>query len=1045
MGIKQTHSNKDAEAALEAATLQLFDSLKWETLYAEKEKDGDQRLLGRAHQGEVVLHRYLLPALEKLNPDLPHDALQAAVEILTHDRSAMSLAHANHDVFQLLKEGIRINYRDESGEELTERVKVIDWQQPENNHFLMVSQLWVNGDPYRKRADLVGFVNGLPLVFIELKAPDQNVYQAFQDNFRDYKNTIPQLFWYNAVVVLSNGSNAKIGSLTAPWEHFADWKKINDEEEAGIISLETLIRGTCEKSRLLDIAENFSVFQDASGGLVKLVSKNHQYLGVNNAIRAVQELGENQGRLGVFWHTQGSGKSASMIFFTQKVLRKIPGNWTFVIITDRVELDNQIYKTFAASHIITEGEIQADSAADLRKLLREDHRYVFTLIHKFRTENGARHPVLSDRSNIIVITDEAHRSQYDVLAQNMRDALPNAAFLGFTGTPLIKGEAEKTRQVFGDYVSIYNFAQSIADGATVPLYYENRIPEVQLINENLNDDMAALLDAAMLDEAQEKKLEREFSQQYHIITREDRLEKIAEDIVAHFLGRGHRGKAMVVCIDKVTAVKMYDKVQHYWQSALAELKQQSERLDGEDLARVLAEIAYLEQTDMAVVVSSGQNEVEDMANKGVDILTHRRRMAQDDLETKFKDSDDPFRIVFVCAMWMTGFDVPSCSTIYLDKPMRNHTLMQTIARANRVYRDKTSGLIVDYIGIFRDLEKALAIYGAPGATPTDFPVKDKAELLWKLRTAVAEAEVFLNGCGIDFKAILNTNDIFLRTRLKEDAVEAILAAGEDAKKRFLQMADILGKLYKAYLPDPIDEKHKSRIYLVTKLANRLRSLQPKPDISAVMDQVEVLLDASIEGYRIEEPVDEYAAKLYDLSQIDFDKLRERFEKGRQRIIIEQLKGAIEEKLASLIQVNSSRMDFLERFQALIDEYNSGSGNLEEIFEKLKNFSHNLTDEEQRYIREELNSEEELAVFDILTRPDMKLTKSEKLLVKRIARELLEILRTEKLVLDWRKKQAARADVQVTIKDFLDQLPPTYSVEIYNAKCSQVYQYIYEQG
>ncbi|RQW10725.1 type I restriction endonuclease subunit R, partial [candidate division KSB1 bacterium] len=341
-------------------------------------------------------------------------------------------------------------------------------------------------------------------------------------------------------VVLANGGHAKMGSVTAPWEHFNEWKKINDEGEVGVIDLDTLLLGTCERSRFLDIIENFCLFQEAKGGLNKLVGKYHQVLGVNNALRAVHHIRQNRGRLGVFWHTQGSGKSASMAFFSQKVLRTVAGNWTFVVVTDRTELDDQIYGTFQRCGVVNEGHVQATSSAHLRQLLTEDHRFVFTLIHKFRTENGERHPVLSKRDDIIIMTDEAHRSQYDVLAQNMRDALPNAAFLGFTGTPLISGEEERTREVFGDYISIYNFRQSIEDGATVPLYYENRLPEVQLKNENLNDDLNRLIDEAMLDPEQEKKLEREFRQMYRIITLDERLETIAENMVDHFIGRAHR-------------------------------------------------------------------------------------------------------------------------------------------------------------------------------------------------------------------------------------------------------------------------------------------------------------------------------------------------------------------------------------------------------------------------------------------------------------------------------------------------------------------------
>ena len=466
-------------------------------------------------------------------------------------------------------------------------------------------------------------------------------------------------------------------------------------------SLETILHALCTPERLLDVVENFILFMEVQGGLIKILAKNHQYLGVNNTIESLRQIEYNHGKLGVFWHTQGSGKSISMLFFAQKVLRKVPGNWTFVVVTDRKELDNQTYKTFAStSGVLTQQEVHAESVVHIRQLLsEEDHRYIFTLIHKFQTQGAERHPTLSDRSDIVVITDEAHRSQYDTLALNMRTALPNAAFIAFTGTPLMAGE-EKTKSVFGDYVSVYDFNQSIVDGATVPLYYENRVPTLQLINEDFNEDIEQVLENAELDEAQEIKLEHEFAREYHLITRDDRLETIAEDIVSHFIGRGYQGKAMVISIDKATVVKMFDKVQKYWKRLIAQLKSEVATRHGSEKVYLQEKIRYMENTDMAVVVSPGQNEIDELRQRGVDITPHRNRINTEDLDTKFKDPDDPFRIVFVCAMWTTGFDVPSCSTIYLDKPQRNHTLMQTIARANRVFADKSSGLIVDYIGVF---------------------------------------------------------------------------------------------------------------------------------------------------------------------------------------------------------------------------------------------------------------------------------------------------------------------------------------------------------
>lgn len=508
---------------VEQPAIKLFAELGWETANCFHEFDqAGGSPLGRETRAEVVLASRLHPVLEKLNPDLPAEALDLAIEELIRDRSRMSMEQANREIYQLIKNGINVKIPDADGDgDTTEIVRVIDWNDPANNDYFLASQFWITGEMYTRRADLVGFINGLPLVFIELKATHRRLKTAYTDNMTDYKSTIPQLFWYNALIMLSNGSKSKVGSVSAEWEHFADWKKINSEGEEGIISLETMIRGTCEPAHLLDLLENYTLFMEAKGGLIKLVAKNHQYLGVIQAMEALAQIEHKAGRLGVFWHTQGSGKSISMIFFSQKVLRKIPGNWTFVIVTDRQELDQQIYKNFANAGVVTEKQAQATSSFHLRKLLREDHRYVFTLIHKFRTEKGEEHPVLSERSDIIVITDEAHRSQYDTLAMNMRTALPNASFIAFTGTPLIVGE-ERTKQVFGDYMSVYNFKQSVDDGATVPLYYENRIPELQLTNENLNEDMERLLEEAELDEEQESKVEREFAREYHLIARDDR-------------------------------------------------------------------------------------------------------------------------------------------------------------------------------------------------------------------------------------------------------------------------------------------------------------------------------------------------------------------------------------------------------------------------------------------------------------------------------------------------------------------------------------------
>jgi len=1026
------------EELVEKPAIELFHELGWETKNCFNETFGPKGTLGRDSPSEVVLVSRLRPALERLNPELPADAIDAAIEELKRDRSAMSAARANREIYQLLKNGIKVNVR-EDDEERTEKAQVIDWNNPKNNDFFLASQFWITGEMYKRRADLIGFVNGLPLVFVELKASHKRLEDAYNRNLNDYRDTIPQVFWYNGFIILSNGSKSKIGTITAGFEHFGEWKKINSEGEIGIVSLETVIRGTCEQGRLLDIVENFCLYQEIRGGTIKILAKNHQYLGVNKALKSLLDRKKNKGRLGVFWHTQGSGKSFAMIFFAQKVLRKVPGNYTFVVVTDREDLDRQIHDNFASTGVITEKHVRAADGEGLKRLLREDHRYVFTLIQKFRTGKGERYPELSNRSDIIVMTDEAHRSQYDLFALNMRSALPNASFIGFTATPLIVGE-EKTREVFGDYVSIYNFRQSVDDGATVPLFHENRIPELQLRDQDLNVKFQQILEDAELDQEQDIKVVREFARQYHVITREDRLEKIANDIVDHFMGRGYLGKAMVVSIDRFTAVRMYDKVKRYWAEYLKNLKQSLKAAPKEDQEAVRVKIKFMEGTDMAVVISQSQNEVEEFKKRGLDIATHRRRIVNEQLDEKFKDPDNPFRIVFVCAMWMTGFDAQNVSTIYLDKPMRNHTLMQTIARANRVFEDKTNGLIVDYTGNLRNLYKALAIYGSGsggGIKEGEWPVGPKAELLGRLRDAIDETLEFCQERNVILEAI-ETGQGFERIKALDDAVDQILF-NEETKQRFLFLAGQVSKLFKAILPDEHANEFLKIRDLLGVIVEKIESYSPIADISGVVHEVEQLLDSAVVA---REYVEGKPPKLVDLSRVDFAALQQRFSKGRKHIEAEVLKNQIAAKLGQLLRHNKTRAGFMEKFQRLIDDYNSGAINIETFFEELVKFARGLEEEEKRCIAEGLN-EEELSIFDLLTRPDMKLTKKEEAEVKKVAKELLLTLKEEKLVIDWRKRQQTRAQVYLTIEEALDHLPGKFTKSIFQQKCQTVYLHVYE--
>jgi len=745
------------ERSVEEPAIKIFSELGYETVNLFSEKFGSENTLGRETSSDVILQKVLKQKLTEFNPSAMQTTIDAAIDEIVKDRSSLSLARANQEVYELLKDGIKIQTVNDKGEDVTEIVKVIDWNVPENNHFLLASQMLITGELHNRRPDQIGFVNGLPLILFELKKFTVNVKHAYDDNLSDYLDTIPQLFWYNTFVILSNGLESRIGTFNAPWEHFNEWKRINERDE-GKVSLDTIIRGTCEKNRFIDILEDFILFSEAQGKLTKIIAKNHQYLGVNRAIKSYLQSQEQKDRkIGVFWHTTGSGKSFSMIFFSNKIFRKIPGNYTFLIVTDRIDLDDQIYKNFEKTGAITEPKIRARNARHLKRLLKEDHRHVFTLIYKFKTDKEEKKfPVLSRRDDIIVICDEAHRTQYGTLALNMRTALPNASFIAFTATPLFV-EDEKTRQIFGDYVSIYNFKQSVLDRATVPLYYINRKPEVEVVNKDLNPQIEKLIKEADLDEDEIEKLSKKYPNEFQIITEDSRLDVIAKDIVDHFMGRGYKGKAMVVSIDRFTAVKMYNKVQAFWKRRIEELEDKLTEVSPQERTQLQKELKFMKETDMAVVVSSSQNEIKKFKEKLLEIRPHRRRIVTEHLDVKFKDPDDPFRIVFVCAMWMTGFDAPPVSTIYLDKPIRNHTLMQTISRANRVFKDKQSGKIVDYYGILRRLNEALAIYGSGtggGIQEGDTPLRQADELIKLLEKNIKLLEKYLKDKEIDSKVTL---------------------------------------------------------------------------------------------------------------------------------------------------------------------------------------------------------------------------------------------------------------------------------------------------
>jgi type I restriction enzyme R subunit len=1001
-------------------------------------KDEDDRTLGRDNRSEVVLKKYLLSALQILNPNLPYEAITQAAEIITSVR-------ANQEIYKLLKDGVTVEVPNKHGDIVPEKVTVLDLENPTNNHFLAVSQLWIAGEMYTRRTDVVLFVNGIPLLLLELKAAHKNLANAYQDNIRDYQTTIPKLFWYTMGIIISNGIESKLGSITASFEFYNEWKKVASEDDESNTNLATIINGICDKSRLLDIFENYILFEEARGDLRHIVPRYFQYYGVNRAFENVVRRHERQGKLGVFWHTQGSGKSYSMVFLSQKVLRKLRGNFTFVIVTDRTQLDGQAYDNFKRVGAIYESDVHAGSIEHLKELLGQDHRQIFTTIQKFQDIPGT----ITDRSDIIVMTDEAHRTQYDKMAQNMRKALPKASFIGFTGTPLIAGDEPETVRTFGEYVSVYNFGQSVADGATVPLYYENRVPRLKNVNDNLEEHLAQLLDRYDLDEDQEEKLEQEYSTLYEIITREDRLNTIARDIVEHFAGRGYNGKAMVVSVDKKTTFRMFDKVQKEWQKYLSVLASKMQRAhDDHEREQIENKIRELEQVDMAVIVSLGdnQNEQNDMAEFDIDIKPIRDRILKKtspdgkviSLEDEFKDPNSSLRIVFVCAMWLTGFDVPNISTLYLDKPLKNHTLMQTIARANRVADEgKTHGLIVDYIGVFKNIERALALYAANGADAHDI-IKSKEELVRELEEMKRVMEEFLGKQQISIQALLAAPP--QQKLLLIYAYANQLIAVQEVKKQFLNLATGMFNGYKAVLPEPDAEQYYQYVTAVRVIASRIREVgRDSFDSSHIKKELEELLNKSIQaGDYVISP----NRKVKDLSKLDADKLKEFFESLENKnlqteAVAEELKNKIEE----MMRKNRKRARFMERLLSLLEEYNSGAHDVEELFNNLIELAKDLDEEEQRAVKEEM-TEEQLAIFDLLMKDD--LTPDEVALVKGTSLELLQKLQPL-LVQHWRDFETNRAGVKTVISDFLyAKLPePAYTEKDCELMGYQLYSHFFE--
>lgn len=830
--------------------------------------------------------------------------------------------------------------------------------------------------------------------------------------------------------MLSNGIVGKVGSITSRYSHFQEWKRL-EEEELGKVDYQTMLMGMCRKDNFLDIIENFILFDDSSGKTIKILARNHQFLGVNRAFTAVQQREVREGKLGVFWHTQGSGKSYSMAFLTRKAHHQLPGNFTFVIVTVRQELDNQIVQTFAGVAAVKETNTQAASGEKLAQLLKDNHRYVFTLIHKFNKPGE----IYSLRPDIIVISDEAHRTQYGKLAENMRSSLPNASFIGFTGTPLMESEEDQlTRRVFGGYVSTYDFQRAVEDGATVPLYYDNRGEELYYddkgtqrqvaADEELNQRLATAIEQFDLDAEQEEAVRRRLGGEYLILTAEKRLDRIAQDLVAHYTQRWQTGKAMLVCLDKITAVRMHGLIDKYWKQAIQAQKQLvKQAADEQEEVEHQQHLQWLQSTEYLVVISEAQNEVKTFKDWGLDIIPHRQIIKSRNLESEFKNEKHPFRFAIVCAMWLTGFDVPSLATLYIDKPLQGHTLMQAIARANRVYEGKNNGLLIDYNGILTSLRAALARYSRAEVGSKDdsiTPYNDLDQLRFDYAIALQTCIDHITNLGFDLQELVETEG-FDKIAACLCAVNAV-CTNDESRARFEVLAREVFKKKQALITEPkLTAPYQGRYNAIEQIYKHLHEQHKITlDINAVLRSLQGVVSEFINVDISRLPGSE-SDKTYDISNIDFELLKAEFAHSQTKnTSVQTLKEAVERQLQRMVQQNPSRIDYIARYQQVIQNYNRETDRvaIEQTFEELLQLVKDLSEEDTRAVREGL-SEEHLAVFDLLCSSKDNLDTRTRNRVKQVAQSLIEAVKSQLQQLEnWRDKESTRATIKSFIYDYL---------------------------
>ena len=1037
--------NHLTENDIEQIAVEELKALGWEVVFGP-DIGPDGELSERETYGQVVLVGRLRAALERINPDMPPVAIDEALrKVLTPVSPA--LIENNRHFHRLLTDGVDVSWMGSEGE-IHRKVWLLDLENLENNDWLAVRQFSVMESDYERRPDIVLFVNGLPLVVIELKNPrvEQATLQSAYNQLKTYMSEIPSLFHYNELLVISDGMQARFGTITSGWDRFMPWRTIdgtdlyrepgNELHSEGKLQpgLKTLLSGMFDHRRFLDYVLNFITFEqvdEGTAGIAKKAAGYHQYHAVNQALAstlvacgieadanalysrfqeaeaadpfAIREAeAEYRAKLGgrragVIWHTQGSGKSLSMVFFASKVIRHpAMKNPTIVVITDRNDLDNQLFSTFAANQqILRQTPQQASSRADLRRLLNvASGGVIFTTIQKFFPENkGSTYPKLSDRENIVVIADEAHRSQYDFIdgfARHMRDALPNASFIGFTGTPIEK-EDRNTRAVFGDYISIYDIQQAVEDGATVPIYYESRLAKIELdeTEKPRLDEAIEEITEGEEDQVRRERLKSKWASLEALVGTQKRIELVARDLIQHWERRREAllGKGMIVCMSRRICVEMY--------KAITALRPDWHSED--------------DTKGKIKVVMTGS------ASDPLDWQPHvRNKQRRELIARRFKDPDDELELVIVRDMWLTGFDAPPLHTMYIDKPMGGHNLMQAIARVNRVFRDKPGGLVVDYLGIADSLRKALAVYTDSGGRGKATLDQDEAVAVMKEKYEVV--------CGIlhgfDYRRLL-TVDTKARLQGIAEAMDFILSL-EHGKKRFMQAVTALSKAFSLAVPheealairDEVGLFQEIRSSLVKATTSSAR--RTSEDIEAAVRQ---LISQAISGVEV---VDIFAAagvEKPDISILSEEFLADVRKLPQKNLAVETLNKLLQDEIQVRLRKNVVRSrTFSELLERTMIKYHNRTIEAAQVIEELIDIAKQLREDVRRSEKLGL-SEDEIAFYDALASNDsaVQVLGDDKL--KEIAHILVEKVRNS-VTVDWNKRKSARAKIRVLVKHIL---------------------------